>query len=104
MEDVASAGYQVLPSAAVESAVHRVLHQLYLGQALPTLQVTDLIPLEEVRNAEIYQRYVNGERTVDLAEDYNVSPQRIYRTNPRRGQYRSGYQVGLRSPVAEPAV
>ena len=62
----------------VESAVHRVLHQLYLGQELPTYPVTDLIPLEEIRNAEIYQRYVSGERAIDLAADYSISLQRIY--------------------------
>ena len=72
------AGFEVLPSATVESAVHRVLRQLYLEQELPTYPVTDLIPLEEVRNAEIYQRYINGERAIDLAEDYSVSLQRIY--------------------------
>jgi len=75
---VASAGFQVLSSATVESAVHRVLCQLYLGQTLPERPVTDLIPLEEMRNAEIYQRYINGERAIDLAEDFSVSLQRIY--------------------------
>ncbi len=40
--------------------------------------VTDLIPTEDERNSEIYQRYVNGERAIDLAEDYSVSLQRIY--------------------------
>ena len=75
---VASAGFQVVSSATVASAVHRVLRQLYFGQELPTQPVTDLIPVEEKRNAEIYQRYVNGERTVDLAEEYGISLQRIY--------------------------
>ena len=62
----------------VEAAVHRVLHQLYLGQILSTQPVTDLIPTEEDRNLEIYKRYVAGERAIDLAEDYSVSLQRIY--------------------------
>ena len=62
----------------VEAAVQRVLRQLYLGQAISTQPVTDLIPLEEVRNAEIYQRYAAGERAVELAEDYGISLQRIY--------------------------
>ena len=75
---MASAGFEVLPSATVESAVHRLLHQLYLRQRLPTHPVTDLIPLEEARNLEIYQRYSRGERAIDLAEDYSVSLQRIY--------------------------
>ena len=62
----------------VEAAVHRVLHQLYLGQILSTQPVTDLIPTEEDRNLEIYKRYVAGERATDLAEDYDISLQRIY--------------------------
>ena len=62
----------------VEAAVHRVLHQLYLGQTLSTQPVTDLIPTEEERNFEIYKRYIADERAVDLAEDYGVSLQRIY--------------------------
>ena len=62
----------------VEAAVQRVLRQLYLGQAISTQPVTDLIPTEEERNLEIYQRYVTGERAVDLAEDYGISLQRIY--------------------------
>ena len=53
----------------VEAAVHRVLRQLYLGQTISTQPVTDLVPTEEQRNLEIYNRYVAGERAVDLAED-----------------------------------
>ena len=64
--------------ATVESAVHRVLYQLYLGKALPVQPVTDLIPTENERNTKIYQRYISGERAIDLAEDYSVSLQRIY--------------------------
>ena len=62
----------------VEAAVHRVLHQLYLGQRFSTQPITDLIPTEEDRNLEIYNRYVAGERATHLAEDYGVSLQRIY--------------------------
>ena len=75
---MASAGFQVISSATVESAVHRVLRQLYFGQTLSAQPVTDLIPTEDERNSEIYQRYVNGERAVDLADDYGISLQRIY--------------------------
>ena len=75
---MASAGFEVLSTAMVESAVHRFLRQLYLGQAFPTQPITDLIPAEEDRNLEIYERYVAGEPAVDLAEDYGVSLQRVY--------------------------
>ena len=62
----------------VEAAVHRVLHQLYVGQQQSTQPITDLIPTEEDRNLEIYKRYAAGERAADLPEDYGVSIQRIY--------------------------
>ena len=62
----------------VEAAVHRVLHQLYFGQAQPTSPITDLIPAEEDRNFEICKRFVAGERAVNLAEDYDISLQRVY--------------------------
>ena len=75
---MASAGFGVTSSAMVEAAVHRVLRQLYFGQTVSTQPVTDLVPTEEDRNLEIYNRYVAGERAIDLAEDYRVSLQRIY--------------------------
>ena len=62
----------------VEAAVQRILHQLYLGQWYSTQPITDLIPAEEDRNFEIYKRYVAGERAVNLAEDYDISLQRVY--------------------------
>ena len=62
----------------VEAAVHRVLRQLYFGQVLSTSPITDLIPTEEERNLEIYKRYAAGERAVYLAEDYDISLQRVY--------------------------
>ena len=75
---MASAGFGVTSSAMVEAAVHRVLHQLYLGQRFSTQPITDLIPTEEDRNFEIYKRYIAGERAVDLAEDFDTSLQRVY--------------------------
>ena len=62
----------------VEAAVHRVLRQLYFGQRFSAQPITDLIPTEENRNLEIYNRYPSGERAADLAEDYGVSLQRVY--------------------------
>ena len=62
----------------VESAVYRILRQLYLGQQYSTQPITDLIPTEEDRNLEIYKRYIAGGRATDLAQDYGVSLQRIY--------------------------
>ena len=62
----------------VEAAVPRILHQLYFGQRFSAQPITDLIPTEEDRNFAIYKRYVAGERAVDLAEDYDISFQRVY--------------------------
>jgi Mor family transcriptional regulator len=45
---------------------------------LPNEPLTDHSPIEEDRNREIYQRYVDGTRAVDLAAAYGISLQRVY--------------------------
>ncbi len=46
---------------------------------LPSDAISDYTPTKEARNAEIYQRYLAGERGVDLAREYGMSLQRIYK-------------------------
>jgi Mor family transcriptional regulator len=55
---------------------------------LPSEPLTDYSPTKEDRNAEIYQRYLAGERAVDLAREYGMSLQRIYKIirNQRKQQ------------------
>ena len=54
-----------------------VLRRLYLGMIEPTEPVTDEIPEKDQRNFEIYTRYMNGERAVDLATEFHVSVRRV---------------------------
>jgi Mor family transcriptional regulator len=55
------------------------LRLLYAGIELPSEAISDYTPTKEERNAEIYQRYLAGERAVDLAREYGMSLQRIYK-------------------------
>jgi hypothetical protein len=75
---IAPEGFEDSSSAAVEKAVRRILRLLYAGMELPTEAISDYTPTKEERNAEIYQRYLAGERAVDLAREYVMSLQRIY--------------------------
>ncbi len=52
---------------------------LYAEMELPSEAISDYTPAKEERNAEIYQRYLAGERAVDLAREYRMSLQRIYK-------------------------
>ena len=45
---------------------------------LPSEPLTDYKPPKEDLNREIYQRYLEGARAVDLAAEYGMSLQRIY--------------------------
>ncbi len=75
---VAPEGFEDSSSASVEKAVQRILRLLYAGMERPSEAVSDYTPTKKERNAEIYQRYLTGERAVDLAREYGMSLQRIY--------------------------
>lgn len=51
---------------------------VYLGRPLPTSPMSDSTPAQHVRNAEIMARYVQGERVIDLARRFGISPQRVH--------------------------
>jgi len=70
-------------------AVQRILEQLYRGQTESDTPVNDMIPEKVQRNQEIYDRYMAGERAVDLAKKFGVSVRRINR-NIRRMVKRRG--------------
>jgi len=72
-------GFEDSSSASIERAVQRLLRLLYAGMELPSEAINDLIPSKEERNREIYRRYVEGERAVDLAAEYRISLQRVYK-------------------------
>ncbi len=75
---LAPEGFEDSSSASVEKAVQRILRLLYAGMERSPEAVSDYTPPKKDRNAEIYQRYLTGERAVDLAREYGMSLQRIY--------------------------
>jgi len=85
---LAPEGFEASSSAFIEKAVRRLLRLLYAGMQVPSEPVTDYEPTKEDRNAAIYQRYLAGERAVDLSREYGMSLQRIYKIirNQRKQQ------------------
>lgn len=75
---MAPEGFEDTSSASIEKAVRRILGLLYAGMELPSEPLTDYKPPKENRNREIYRRYVDGARAVDLAAEYGISLQRVY--------------------------
>jgi Mor family transcriptional regulator len=43
------------------------------------IPVSDLIPEKEWRNQEILRRYLDGERSADLAREFGISVRRVNR-------------------------
>lgn len=75
---MAPEGFEDSSSASIEKAVRRRLRLLYVGMELPSKAINDFIPTKEERNREIYRRYIEGARAVDLASEYEISLQRVY--------------------------
>lgn len=78
-EDAHPEGYETISSASVPKAVQRVLERLYRGLTDSPIPVTDLTPALEQRNRAIYERYLAGERAVDLAREFGISVVRVNR-------------------------
>jgi Mor family transcriptional regulator len=55
------------------------VQMLYKGTPLPTNSASSMIPTKTERNNSIYERYMAGERAVDLAQKYGISVRRINR-------------------------
>jgi Helix-turn-helix domain len=82
-------GFGNISSATPSQAVAIILRLLYKDQTLPTKPVSDIPPLKADRNREIYDRYLAGERAIDLAREFGISVRRINRIIRRylnRGQ------------------
>ena len=75
---MAPEGFEDTSSASIEKAVRRLLELLYAGMELPSEPLTGYKLPKENRNREIYQQYLEGARTVDLAAEYGISLQRVY--------------------------
>lgn len=69
-------GFGGRPPTLRSSAAAIVLRLLYKDQPLPKSPVSDT-PLKVDRNQEIYNRYMAGERAVDLAKEFGISVRRI---------------------------
>jgi DNA-binding CsgD family transcriptional regulator len=64
---------------SLSAAVARLVQALYKGKPLPTNPASSMIPTKTERNNAIYERYMAGERAVDLAREYGISVRRINR-------------------------
>ncbi len=71
------AGLETISSGSMVLAIRRVLAQLYRGMIEVDKPVNDIIPEKDVRNQAIYQRYLAGERAVDLANEFEISVRRV---------------------------
>ena len=72
-------GFGNISSATSSQAVAFILRLLYRNEPLPTKPVCDIPPLKEDRNQEIYDRYMSGERAVELAKEFGISVRRVNR-------------------------
>ena len=54
------------------------LYLLYGNTPASNTPVSHMTPPKEDRNREIYQRYLEGARAVDLATEYGISLQLVY--------------------------
>jgi len=76
---VLPAGLENISVAFMSQAVQRILELLYRGEVESTTPVNDMIAEKEQRNQEIYDRYMAGERAVDLAKEFCISVRRMNR-------------------------
>jgi hypothetical protein len=72
-------GFGNISSANPSQAVAIILRLLYKDQHLPEKPVSDIPPLKADRNREIVERYLAGERAVDLAKEFGISVRRVNR-------------------------
>ncbi|MCC6973570.1 MAG: helix-turn-helix domain-containing protein [Anaerolineae bacterium] len=78
-EDAHPEGYETLSRDSLFRIVERVLAAFYQNRPLPTKPASSLIPEKRNRNLEIVQRYLAGERAVDLAQEFGISVRRVNR-------------------------
>ena len=56
-----------------------VLRVFYLKLQLSSIPRSSMIPPKTRRNEELIQRYLDGERAVDLADEFEISVRRVNR-------------------------
>ena len=82
-------GYERTSRDSMGFAVATVLGIMYGDRPKPEKPASSMIPPKVQRNQEIVQRYLAGERVVDLASEFGISVRRVNRLVRRyldRGQ------------------
>ncbi len=82
-------GYEPKSRDSMGNAVAVVLRLLYADKPVLDKPASGMIPAKTQRNQEIVQRYLAGERAVDLAKEFGISVRRVNRLIRRfldRGQ------------------
>ncbi len=77
--DMHPEGYETISRDSLFRIVERVLVAFYQNRPLPTKPASSLIPEKRNRNLEIVQRFLAGERAVDLAQEFGISVVRVNR-------------------------
>jgi hypothetical protein len=71
-------GFEAISGASPQTAAQRLLQLLYPNEISEKPQKKDENS-RDTRNEDIRQRYRAGERVVDLAQEYGMTIQGIYR-------------------------
>ena len=77
-EDVASEDFGAISGASSKTAAQRLLRLLYPNPKPKSPKKKDEAN-RDLRNGEIRRRYEAGERVVDLAQEYGMTIQAIYK-------------------------
>ena len=54
------------------------IYSLYQGTEAAVMPCNSRVPSDDVRNAEIFRQYANGEPVSDIARTFGISVQRIH--------------------------
>jgi len=71
-------GFNITRLPSINTAIERVIEQLYAGIPQPLQPVSVKHLSKSERNAEICERFAEGETLEELAEDYGLSHQRVH--------------------------
>jgi hypothetical protein len=77
-EVMAWEGFEPTSSFTLVHAIRRILQVSYSGIPLPAAPIKLFTPTKHNRNREIYNRYLAGERAIELAADCGISLQRFH--------------------------
>jgi Mor family transcriptional regulator len=75
---VTPTGVGAAPLPSLDSAIFRVIEQLYWGVPEPQMPVTDKHVSHAERNAQICHRHTAGETLEVIAREMGLTPQRVH--------------------------